>query len=204
MSGSTLPPSELLVLTSLDSSSGALWSTSALPPAELLVLTTLDSSPWALWCGPTLPPSEQFVLRMPSLDLVGWVFPPSKGADRIEKSAIVTTVTLLLFLIRWLRRSVILEIRADFRLIQTEVFCAPYALRFPRVQRIRFDKPWNNAMTTQGGSRLHCSVSLHRRACFSVPRHTAYCDQPWCNGTIPQRGSGLPHFHAGYTVLLTV
>ncbi|CAI5482386.1 unnamed protein product [Closterium sp. Yama58-4] len=39
-------------------------------------------------------------------------------------------------------RSVVLQIRGDIRVIQTEVFQAPRSLRFPRVTRIRHDKPW--------------------------------------------------------------
>lgn len=39
-------------------------------------------------------------------------------------------------------KSVIVSITSDIRTIKSEVFAAPYSLRFPRIDRIRFDKPW--------------------------------------------------------------
>ncbi|CAI5516534.1 unnamed protein product [Closterium sp. Naga37s-1] len=47
-------------------------------------------------------------------------------------------------------RSVVLQIRGDIRVIQTEVFQAPRSLRFPRVTRVRHDKPWWDSLDLPG------------------------------------------------------
>ncbi|KAL2652956.1 hypothetical protein R1flu_021084 [Riccia fluitans] len=46
-------------------------------------------------------------------------------------------------------KSVILEIMSDIRTIKTEVFAAPYGLRFPRIHRVRYDKPWSECLDVQ-------------------------------------------------------
>ncbi|CAK9216066.1 unnamed protein product [Sphagnum troendelagicum] len=46
-------------------------------------------------------------------------------------------------------KSVILQITSDIRTIRSEVFAAPYNLRFPRVQRVRYDKPWYDCLDVQ-------------------------------------------------------
>ncbi|KAL8152343.1 hypothetical protein V2J09_010103 [Rumex salicifolius] len=46
-------------------------------------------------------------------------------------------------------RSVILTITSDIRTIRSEVFAAPYSLRFPRIDRIRYDKPWHECLDIQ-------------------------------------------------------
>ncbi|MCO5581115.1 hypothetical protein L7F22_034991 [Adiantum nelumboides] len=43
-------------------------------------------------------------------------------------------------------KSVILEITSDIRTIKSEVFAAPYSLRFPRTNRVRYDKPWYDCL----------------------------------------------------------
>eukprot|EP00850_Spirogloea_muscicola_P019235 SM000186S04153 [mRNA] locus=s186:138690:147447:- [translate_table: standard] len=43
-------------------------------------------------------------------------------------------------------KSVILQIKSDIRTIRSEVFATPYSLRFPRVQKIRYDKPWYDCL----------------------------------------------------------
>lgn len=43
-------------------------------------------------------------------------------------------------------KSVILEITSDIRTIKSEVFAAPYSLRFPRTSRVRYDKPWYDCL----------------------------------------------------------
>ena len=50
---------------------------------------------------------------------------------------------------RW-GRSVILTIKSEVRLIESEVFAGPYALRFPRIERARYDKPWYDCMDEEG------------------------------------------------------
>lgn len=52
----------------------------------------------------------------------------------------------------WIERpekSVILQITSDIRTIRSEVFATPYSLRFPRIQRIRYDKPWYDCLDVQ-------------------------------------------------------
>ncbi|GLJ26170.1 hypothetical protein SUGI_0501990 [Cryptomeria japonica] len=52
----------------------------------------------------------------------------------------------------WIERpekSVILEITSDVRMIKSEVFASPYSLRFPRIRRVRYDKPWNECLDVQ-------------------------------------------------------
>lgn len=46
-------------------------------------------------------------------------------------------------------KSVILEITSDIRTIKSEVFATPYSLRFPRVHRVRYDKPWYDCLDVQ-------------------------------------------------------
>ncbi|KAL6652074.1 hypothetical protein ACP70R_010999 [Stipagrostis hirtigluma subsp. patula] len=46
-------------------------------------------------------------------------------------------------------KSVLLSITSDIRMIKSEVFAAPYSLRFPRIQRVRYDKPWHECLDVQ-------------------------------------------------------
>ncbi|CAN6452740.1 unnamed protein product [Victoria cruziana] len=46
-------------------------------------------------------------------------------------------------------KSVILSITSDIRTIKSEVFASPYSLRFPRIQRVRYDKPWYECLDVQ-------------------------------------------------------
>ncbi|EFJ24951.1 hypothetical protein SELMODRAFT_414166 [Selaginella moellendorffii] len=46
-------------------------------------------------------------------------------------------------------KSVLLEVKSDIRKIKSEVFASPYSLRFPRVTRVRYDKPWNECLDIQ-------------------------------------------------------
>ncbi|XP_073003706.1 putative DNA ligase 4 [Typha latifolia] len=46
-------------------------------------------------------------------------------------------------------KSVIISITSDIRTIKSEVFAAPYSLRFPRIHRVRYDKPWYECLNVQ-------------------------------------------------------
>ncbi|XP_054805220.1 DNA ligase 4 [Prosopis cineraria] len=46
-------------------------------------------------------------------------------------------------------KSIILSITSDIRTIESEVFAAPYSLRFPRIDRVRYDKPWYECLDVQ-------------------------------------------------------
>lgn len=46
-------------------------------------------------------------------------------------------------------KSIILSITSDIRMIRSEVFAAPYNLRFPRIDRVRYDKPWHECLDVQ-------------------------------------------------------
>ncbi|CAH2069661.1 unnamed protein product, partial [Thlaspi arvense] len=46
-------------------------------------------------------------------------------------------------------KSVILSITSDIRTIRSEVFVAPYSLRFPRIDKVRYDKPWHECLDVQ-------------------------------------------------------
>ncbi|KAF0894154.1 hypothetical protein E2562_034886 [Oryza meyeriana var. granulata] len=46
-------------------------------------------------------------------------------------------------------KSIIISITSDIRTIKSEVFAAPYSLRFPRIQRVRYDKPWHECLDVQ-------------------------------------------------------
>ncbi|XAR63749.1 DNA ligase (ATP) [Bertholletia excelsa] len=46
-------------------------------------------------------------------------------------------------------KSIMLSITSDIRTIRSEVFAAPYSLRFPRIDRVRFDKPWHECLDLQ-------------------------------------------------------
>ncbi|XP_058068176.1 DNA ligase 4 [Magnolia sinica] len=46
-------------------------------------------------------------------------------------------------------KSIILSITSDIRTIKSTVFAAPYSLRFPRIDRVRYDKPWHECLDVQ-------------------------------------------------------
>ncbi|XP_010046928.2 DNA ligase 4 isoform X1 [Eucalyptus grandis] len=46
-------------------------------------------------------------------------------------------------------KSIILSITSDIRTISSEVFAAPYSLRFPRIDRVRLDKAWHECLDVQ-------------------------------------------------------
>ncbi|XP_068641207.1 DNA ligase 4 [Aristolochia californica] len=46
-------------------------------------------------------------------------------------------------------KSVILSITSDIRTIKSTVFAAPYSLRFPRIDQVRYDKPWYECLDVQ-------------------------------------------------------
>ncbi|TKY72770.1 DNA ligase 4 [Spatholobus suberectus] len=46
-------------------------------------------------------------------------------------------------------KSIILSITSDIRTIESEVFAAPYSLRFPRIDRVRYDKAWYECLDVQ-------------------------------------------------------
>ncbi|XP_077221842.1 DNA ligase IV [Tasmannia lanceolata] len=46
-------------------------------------------------------------------------------------------------------KSIILSITSDIRTIKSTVFGAPYSLRFPRIDRVRYDKPWHECLDVQ-------------------------------------------------------
>ncbi|OEL28408.1 putative DNA ligase 4 [Dichanthelium oligosanthes] len=62
-------------------------------------------------------------------------------------------------------KSVILSITSDIRTIKSEVFAAPYCLRFPRIQRVRYDKPWHECLDVQAFVDIvHSSNGTTQRA----------------------------------------
>ncbi|XP_075509574.1 DNA ligase 4 [Primulina tabacum] len=46
-------------------------------------------------------------------------------------------------------KSIVLSITSDIRTIRSEVFAAPYSLRFPRIDRVRHDKAWHECLDVQ-------------------------------------------------------
>lgn len=61
-------------------------------------------------------------------------------------------------------KSIILSITSDIRTIRSEVFAAPYSLRFPRVDRVRYDKPWHECLDVQSFEELvHSSNGTTQR-----------------------------------------
>ncbi|KAL9673354.1 hypothetical protein QQ045_029610 [Rhodiola kirilowii] len=46
-------------------------------------------------------------------------------------------------------KSMILSITSDIRTVKSEVFSAPYSLRFPRIDRVREDKAWHECLDVQ-------------------------------------------------------
>lgn len=62
-------------------------------------------------------------------------------------------------------KSVILAITSDIRTISSEVFAAPYSLRFPRIDRVRYDKPWRECLDVESFMELvHSSNGTTQRA----------------------------------------
>ncbi|KAL5699598.1 DNA ligase (ATP) [Ranunculus cassubicifolius] len=51
-------------------------------------------------------------------------------------------------------KSIILSITSDIRTIKSEAFAAPYSLRFPRIDRVRYDKPWHECLDVQSFMEL--------------------------------------------------
>ncbi|CAJ1975847.1 unnamed protein product [Sphenostylis stenocarpa] len=61
-------------------------------------------------------------------------------------------------------KSIILSITSDIRTIESEVFAAPYCLRFPRIDRVRYDKAWNECLDVQSFIELvHSSNGTTQR-----------------------------------------
>ncbi|KAL8096103.1 hypothetical protein AgCh_037168 [Apium graveolens] len=61
-------------------------------------------------------------------------------------------------------KSIILSINSDIRTIRSEVFSAPYGLRFPRIDRVRYDKPWHECLDVQSFIELvHSSNGTTQR-----------------------------------------
>ncbi|XP_047149361.1 DNA ligase 4 isoform X1 [Vigna umbellata] len=61
-------------------------------------------------------------------------------------------------------KSIILSITSDIRTIESEVFAAPYSLRFPRIDRVRYDKAWNECLDVQSFIELvHSSNGTTQR-----------------------------------------
>ncbi|XP_038889088.1 DNA ligase 4 isoform X4 [Benincasa hispida] len=61
-------------------------------------------------------------------------------------------------------KSIILSITSDIRTIKSEVFAAPYSLRFPRIDRVRLDKPWHECLDVQSFVELvHSSNGTTQR-----------------------------------------
>ncbi|XP_042497376.1 DNA ligase 4 isoform X2 [Macadamia integrifolia] len=69
-------------------------------------------------------------------------------------------------------KSVILSISSDIRTIRSEVFAAPYSLRFPRIDRVRYDKPWHECLDVQYFVDLvHSSNgNTHRGTDYGAPK----------------------------------
>ncbi|OWM84404.1 hypothetical protein CDL15_Pgr020644 [Punica granatum] len=57
-------------------------------------------------------------------------------------------------------KSIILAITSDIRTISSEVFAAPYSLRFPRIDRVRWDKPWHECLDVQYFINVPSNLSL--------------------------------------------
>ncbi|KAL8480268.1 hypothetical protein ACS0TY_026986 [Phlomoides rotata] len=62
-------------------------------------------------------------------------------------------------------KSIIVSITSDIRTIRSEVFAAPYSLRFPRIDRVRYDKPWHECLDVQSFVELvHSSNGTMQKA----------------------------------------
>ncbi|KAL1555222.1 DNA ligase (ATP) [Salvia divinorum] len=62
-------------------------------------------------------------------------------------------------------KSIIVSITSDIRTVRSEVFAAPYSLRFPRIDRVRYDKPWHECLDVQSFVALvHSSNGTMQRA----------------------------------------
>ncbi|XP_057979304.1 DNA ligase 4 [Malania oleifera] len=61
-------------------------------------------------------------------------------------------------------KSIVLSITSDIRTIRSEVFSAPYSLRFPRIDRVRYDKHWHECLDVQSFVELvHSSNGTTQR-----------------------------------------
>ena len=49
---------------------------------------------------------------------------------------------------------IVLQVAADVRLIHSDVFASKYSLRFPRCERVRYDKSANESLTDKGLDRI--------------------------------------------------
>uniref|UniRef100_A0A1D1Z6M6 DNA ligase 4 n=2 Tax=Anthurium amnicola TaxID=1678845 RepID=A0A1D1Z6M6_9ARAE len=66
-------------------------------------------------------------------------------------------------------KSIILSITSDIRTIKSEVFAAPYSLRFPRIDRVRYDKPWHDCLDVQSFMELvHSSNGSTQRGDLGI------------------------------------
>ncbi|KAJ7531081.1 hypothetical protein O6H91_14G031600 [Diphasiastrum complanatum] len=96
-------------------------------------------------------------------------------------------------------KSVILEITSDIRTIKSDVFASPYSLRFPRVHRVRYDKPWYDCLDVQTLVEL-----VHSRSGSTVDLKTYGTSEqkPKRAKTEPKLGSRTVH-HVPAHLLVT-
>ncbi|KAF7152591.1 hypothetical protein RHSIM_Rhsim01G0115200 [Rhododendron simsii] len=73
-----------------------------------------------------------------------------RKAMETKKTALYIKVSLRTYsVVLVLNQSIILSITSDIRTIRSEVFAAPYNLRYPRTDRVRYDKPWHECLDVQ-------------------------------------------------------
>ncbi|KZV30732.1 DNA ligase 4-like [Dorcoceras hygrometricum] len=68
-------------------------------------------------------------------------------------------------------KSIVLSITSDIRTIRSEVFAAPYSLRFPRIDRVRYDKPWHECLDVQSFVELVHSSNGTTQMGYAVEDH---------------------------------
>ncbi|CAL9149196.1 unnamed protein product [Musa hybrid cultivar] len=75
-------------------------------------------------------------------------------------------------------KSIVISITSDIRTVKSEVFAAPYGLRFPRITRVRYDKPWYECLDVQSFIELVQSSNGNTRRADDAglqnenPKHT--------------------------------
>ena len=52
-------------------------------------------------------------------------------------------------IVKDLSKSVVLEVKASELVVSNSYLASGYTLRFPRTMRVRYDKPWDEAMSKQ-------------------------------------------------------
>ncbi|XP_022037760.1 DNA ligase 4 [Helianthus annuus] len=90
-------------------------------------------------------------------------------------------------------KSIILSITSDIRTIRSEVFAAPYSLRFPRIDKVRDDKPWHECLDVE--SFVELVHSSNHTTQWGETQHENKSKRSKSSRTADKKSGSLVPFH---------